>query len=291
MVSAPVADDSAGYTALVVEDDPTHQLLIRRALLGTEGRFSLVQTAGSSEDAEHYTRQMQFDIILVDNRLPCRRGLDLISTLRDQGVSAPFVLMTSSGSEDLAVRAYRSKCADYVVKDGDFWRDLPRLLEHIVRADHERRHAAELHARLERANARLDELNTEIQLQNQQLIHAQKALKAHNEELCDANTQLSEAAQDLRDFHQLLCRRLEGQVSTIHEALSSLTDKQLKALPKKTQGKLEGITEAGTALAALLDRLNAMGVLEQIEPEELDALDPEVIFERVEAVLAQRAAS
>lgn len=288
-MSAPAADERSGYTALVVEDDPTHQLLVRRALLNADGLFTLVQAAGTAEDAEHYARQMQFDVVLVDNRLPGRRGLDLISALREQGVDAPFVLMTSGGSEDLAVRAYRSHCADYVVKEGDFWRDLPRLLQHIVHAHRERRHAAELHARLERANARLDELNTEVQLQNQQLLHAQKALKDQNDELVEANAQLVEAAQDLRGFNHLLCQQLEQQVSAIHEALSSLTDKQLKALPKKAQSHLGIVKDAGADLAALLDRLSAMGVLDQLEPEQLESLDAEVIFERVEAVLAQRA--
>jgi hypothetical protein len=32
-----------------------------------------------------------------------------------------------------------------------------------------------------------------------------------------------------------------------------------------------------------------MGVLDQVEPEALEALDAEVIFERVEAVLSRRA--
>lgn len=288
-MSAPVAEEQTGYTVLLVEDDPTHQLLVRRALLDAGDTFALVQPAGTSEDAEHYARQMQFDVVLVDNRIPGRRGLDLISMLRDQGVDAPFVLMTSAGSEDLAVRAYRSKCADYVVKDGDFWRDIPRVLQRIVTADRERRHADELHARLERANARLDELNTEIQLQNQQLLHEQKALQAQNDELTAANAQLAETSRNLSGFNHLLCQRLEGQVSAIHDALSALTDKQLKSLPKKAQAHLGSVKDAGDELATLLERLSAMGVLDQMEPEELESLDADVIFERVEAVLAQRA--
>ncbi|MDP6943344.1 MAG: response regulator [Myxococcota bacterium] len=288
-MSTPGAEERAGYTALVVEDDPTHQLLIRKALLDTDGTFALVQTAGTAEDAEHYARQMAFDVVLVDNRIPGRRGLDLMGTLRDQGVDAPFVLMTSGGSEDLAVRAYRQKCADYVIKDGDFWRDVPRLLERVVREDRQRRQTDEQHARLERANARLDELNTEIQLQNQQLLHAQKALQEHNDALTTANAELTETSRHLSGFNQVLCQRLERQVTALHEALSSLTDKQLKALPKRTQQRLGAARETGDELSSLLDRLSAMGVLDQIEPEQLESLDAEVIFERVEAVLAQRA--
>ncbi|MGB0591437.1 MAG: response regulator [Myxococcota bacterium] len=288
-MSTPEVDDNASYTALVVEDDPTHQLLVRKALLKSGGSFAIVQVAGNADDAEHYARQMDFDVVLVDNRIPGRRGLDLVSTLREQGVAAPFVLMTSAGSEELAVKAYRSKCADYVVKDGDFWRDLPRLLERVVSSDREHKRCDELNQRLARANARLDELNTEIQLQNQQLIRAQATLEADNAALKIANAALEETTENLSHFNQLLCQRLEAQVSTIHAALSSLTTAQLKALPKKSQGQLSSAQDAGDALAALLDRLSAMGVLDQVEPEALESIDPEVIFERVEAVLSQRA--
>ena len=31
--------------------------------------YALVQTASTSDDAEHYARQLQFDVVLVDNRI------------------------------------------------------------------------------------------------------------------------------------------------------------------------------------------------------------------------------
>ena len=114
-------------------------------------------------------------------------------------------------------------------------------------------------------------------------------LEADNAALKRANAALEETTENLSHFNQLLCQRLETQVATIHAALSSLTSAQLKALPKKSQGQLSSAKDAGEALAALLDRLSAMGVLDQVEPEALESLDPEVIFERVEAVLSQRA--
>ncbi len=168
------------YTVLVVEDDPNHQLLIRRALGGERSGFSVVQVARDSHEAERFIRQMPFDCILVDNRIPGRRGLDLIDTLRDEGVDAPFVLMTSAGTEDLAVQAYRRRVADYVIKQVGFWKDLPQILTRVIREDQVRRRELELRARLERTNARLDELNTDVQLQNEQLRIAQRELEARH---------------------------------------------------------------------------------------------------------------
>lgn len=282
--------DEVGLTVLVVEDDPTHQLLVRKSLLKEGSTFAIVQVAGSAEDAEHYARQMEFDAVLIDNRIPGRRGLDLVATLRDQGVRAPFVLMTAAGSEDLAVKAYRSQCADYVVKDGDFWRDLPRLMCRVIASDRERKRSEELSQRLKRANEKLDALNTEIQLQNQQLLEAQRELKAHNSALAETNQALVEGAENLKRFNQLLSKQVEAQVAPLQGALSSLTTAQLKALPKKNQAQLKDAKAAAEALRALLDRLAAIGILDEVEPEALESIDPELIFERVEAALSQRAA-
>jgi len=148
-------------TVLVVEDEAEHQLLVRKALTREGSGFELVQFARDSEEALRFAAQMSFDVMLVDNRIPGTRGLDLLTALREAGSEAPFVLMTSAGSEDLVVEAWRQKVADYVIKDSGFWRDLPQTLRRVVTADRARRREQDLLGRLERTNARLDAMRQE----------------------------------------------------------------------------------------------------------------------------------
>jgi len=155
-------DDATAIRILVVEDEPEHQLLVRKALTREGSGFAMVQFARESEEAVRYARQMAFDVMLVDNRIPGTRGLDLLTELREVGVDAPFVLMTSAGSEDLVVEAMRQKVAEYVIKDSGFWRDLPQVLKRVVAADRQRRREVDLLGRLERTNARLDSVRNDM---------------------------------------------------------------------------------------------------------------------------------
>ena len=155
-------ETAEGYRILVVEDEPEHQLLVRKALAREGSGFAMIQFARDSEEAVRYARQMAFDVMLVDNRIPGTRGLDLLTELREVGVDAPFVLMTSAGSEDLVVEAMRQKVAEYIIMDSGFWRDLPQVLKRVVAADQQRRREVDLLGRLERTNARLDALRADM---------------------------------------------------------------------------------------------------------------------------------
>lgn len=181
--AAPEADP---IRVLVVEDEPEHQLLVRKALAREGEDFAMVQFARDSEEATRFARQMGFDVMLVDNRIPGTRGLDLLSELREAGVDAPFILMTSAGSEDLVVAALRKKVAEYVIKDSGFWRDLPQVLRRVVASDRQRRREQELLQRLERTNARLDSLRAEMEDKTLRIaalvVDARAALEASDNE-------------------------------------------------------------------------------------------------------------
>ncbi|MGM0578999.1 MAG: response regulator [Myxococcota bacterium] len=253
-----MVDEHSGYTVLVVEDDPTHQLLIRKALNSETSPFSVVQFAGNSEDAEHFARQMSFDVLLVDNRIPGRRGLDMIATLSDEGLDAPFVLMTSAGNEDLAVQAYRTHVADYIIKDPGFWRDLPQTLVRVIEADRARKSEVKLRERLERANARLDELNTTIQLRNEEL---------------------QQAYETMGDFTTALALALDEPIAAIRKAVADSGSKD---------EELAGAREALDRVTNLLERIRALPALSDKSAEEMDL---EAVFDRVQKDLDARPTS
>ncbi|PIE16296.1 MAG: hypothetical protein CSA66_07580 [Proteobacteria bacterium] len=175
--------DRPQFAVLVVEDEANHQMLIRKALSREGSPFATVEFTRDSEEALRFARQMSFDALLVDNRIPGTRGLDLLEQLREAGVEAPFVLMTSAGSEDLVVQAYRKRVADYVIKDSGFWKELPQVLSRVIRVDRSRRRERELRARLERTNDKLEELNASIRLKNEQIREHVAALRVAIEAL------------------------------------------------------------------------------------------------------------
>ncbi|MCA9516258.1 MAG: response regulator [Myxococcales bacterium] len=165
-------------SVLIVEDEATHQLLIRKALSKEGSAFSVLQFARSSEEAVRFAKQMSFDVLLVDNRIPGARGLDLLTELRESGVTAPFVLMTSAGSEDLVVQAYRQNVSDYIIKDSGFWKDLPGVLSRVIAQDRAKKREHELLERLERTNGKLDALHRSTEERVEKLRGEVKALAA-----------------------------------------------------------------------------------------------------------------
>lgn len=276
-------EETTGYTVLVVEDDPNHQLLIRRALSSEDSAFSLVQFARDSQDAEHFARQMLFDCLLVDNRIPGRRGLDLITYLRGEGVEAPFVLMTSVGNEDLAVQAYRNKVADYVIKDTGFWKELPQILTRVVQEHRSRIHDLELRGRLERTNRRLDSLNTEVQLHNQQLRHAHAELEQRNAELQQAAQRLAESRAHLLDFTFVVSLALGVPLEQMERVLAALG-----AAPDRTldPGEVADLIDATGRVRVLAGRLREMSALSQLR-DEAATVDIEGFLDRIDEGLRE----
>ena len=117
---------------LLVEDEPGHAELARRAFEGQAGAFdvSVAETVDEARAALHGTTPP--DLVIADWLLPDGEGLDL---LRSEPVRAlpPIVIMTSHGSERVAVEAIRAGAVDYVVKSETALADLPHMAERAVR--------------------------------------------------------------------------------------------------------------------------------------------------------------
>ncbi len=56
------------------------------------------------------------DLVLSDMQMPRLNGMDLIHALKEHGIQIPVILMTSFGSEELAVEMFRLGVKDYLIK-------------------------------------------------------------------------------------------------------------------------------------------------------------------------------
>lgn len=74
-----------------------------------------------------------WDAILLDYRMPDGASLEVVKTLRDEyGVTAPVLLVTGHGDEEVAVRALRIGVTDYLIKTDRYLLRVPLALESAV---------------------------------------------------------------------------------------------------------------------------------------------------------------
>jgi len=117
---------------LIVDDDAVHRDLAGRYLEGLPGLET--QTAVDGREALRLLGAQVFDLVLTDLYMPGMDGLDLVGKIHEERHGIPVVLMTSYGSEQLAVRALAAGAASYVPKSAlkeDLQRTVKQVLELI----------------------------------------------------------------------------------------------------------------------------------------------------------------
>ncbi len=99
--------------ALVVDDDPGMQDLVVSIL--EEGDFEC-QATDTATEAYRRVEQEDFDLLVIDRKLPDTDGTRLLQQIRRLGVATPAILITAYPSVDTAADALRWGAYDYLVK-------------------------------------------------------------------------------------------------------------------------------------------------------------------------------
>jgi two-component system OmpR family response regulator len=109
---------------LVVEDDPETAGQLTEQL-ATSGY--LVDLATSGGEALGRATSHDYGVITIDRMLPDIDGITVMRQLRDDGISAPFLIISALGEVDDRVRGLRAGGDDYLVKPFSFVELLARL--------------------------------------------------------------------------------------------------------------------------------------------------------------------
>lgn len=113
---------------LVVDDDPMVGMLIG-AILEEEG-YLVLNADNGVEAVELLEQEAGIGMVVSDMNMPLVSGLDLLHTLREQGVELPFVLLTGDSLE--AIREKEPGLTACLMKDADLESRLPRLIREIL---------------------------------------------------------------------------------------------------------------------------------------------------------------
>jgi len=103
------------HTILIVDDAATDRRLAG-AFLKKDDQLS-IEYAVHGLDALEKLSTIKTDLVVTDLMMPEMDGLELVAAVREQYPLIPVILMTSLGSEEIAVRALQAGAASYVPKN------------------------------------------------------------------------------------------------------------------------------------------------------------------------------
>lgn len=99
---------------LIVDDENNIRMMVRLALQHVG--HTVETAADGTEGLQKYGNGSNFDLVLLDQRMPGLEGLDVLKQMRYQHPSAKIIMATAFGTIDLAVDAMKSGATDFLRK-------------------------------------------------------------------------------------------------------------------------------------------------------------------------------
>jgi DNA-binding NarL/FixJ family response regulator len=118
-------------TVLIADDHPVVRQGLR-VLLSLEDDIEVVGEVGDGVEAVELAAALIPDVILLDLKLPVLDGLGVLADLRDRGLPARALVLTSVADQASVTVAMRAGAAGFLYKDVD-----PEALVRAVRSVHD----------------------------------------------------------------------------------------------------------------------------------------------------------
>jgi PAS domain S-box-containing protein len=127
---------------LIIEDSEDDMLLTTRELRRGGYTFDYVRV-DTAEDMEAALDRQCWDIAIADYTLPAFSGPAALEILQQRQLDLPFIIVSGTIGEEMAVAAMRAGAHDYIIK-GNLTRLVPAIAREIREADERhKRHTAE----------------------------------------------------------------------------------------------------------------------------------------------------
>ena len=181
---------------LLVDDDEDDFIIARDIMDDIPGRNYVLDWAPSFKEAIDIIREQRHHVYLVDFRLGARDGLELITQAVNEGIAAPFILLTGQSDRETDEKAMRAGAQDYLVKGTFNPYDLERSIRYSIE------HAKSL-AEIQKLNTELEE---RVEERTQELAAAIQNLEKANRTLKKAQTEIYKALQKEKELHELKSR-------------------------------------------------------------------------------------
>jgi CheY-like chemotaxis protein/anti-sigma regulatory factor (Ser/Thr protein kinase) len=132
-------------SVLVVDDSPLDRHLAA-GLLRKAPEYTVFEAVDGKDALEQLELHLP-DVVVTDMMMPNMNGLELVSAVKDKYPLVPIILMTSLGSEEIAVQALQNGAASYVPKRV-LASELLEIVDRVLSTSHESRGRSRLMSRL-----------------------------------------------------------------------------------------------------------------------------------------------
>lgn len=152
---------SNAFSLLILEDNEDHAFLISKTLKRGFPQVH-IDLARNVAEALSKIKSGKFHLILADYNLPDGNGLDVLKQLNSEKMDIPFVMLTGSGDEKIAVEAMQEGAYDYLVKDELCLKTLAKVVEESLIKFEERKERERLENEIREKNLALERANQEL---------------------------------------------------------------------------------------------------------------------------------
>jgi two-component system cell cycle response regulator len=100
---------------LICDDDPADRKLVRTYLQRITDREIVLLEAGHTEEIQNALAKGRIDLVLMDNQMPGKSGMEWLAQITRKQL-APVVMLTGSGTEEIAAQAFQEGAVGYLPK-------------------------------------------------------------------------------------------------------------------------------------------------------------------------------
>jgi DNA-binding response OmpR family regulator len=124
VVRGPNPVEQRTMRVLVAEDDDALRSVLQR---GLEGAGYVVDSVADGSSALAYLRTYEYEVAVLDWRMPVMSGIEVVQSLRRAGGGVPVLMLTARDVPSDRVLGLDEGADDYMVKPFDFPELLARL--------------------------------------------------------------------------------------------------------------------------------------------------------------------
>ncbi|MEM9333052.1 MAG: sigma-54 dependent transcriptional regulator [Pseudomonadota bacterium] len=136
------AEDLADASVLVVDDEPGMRNFLSKVLTGN---CSIVDVVEDTHVASRLMDEKTYDVIVLDNIMPEKTGLEWLEEQRQIGLFSDAILITAHADLDTAIQAIRAGASDFLLKPFRSNQVLNAIARSLERAQLRRQNSVLLH--------------------------------------------------------------------------------------------------------------------------------------------------